>query len=94
MQTTKAQISLHICSLIKDFVVHCLDSIISLVSIFAISWLLLASVAEQAGLSLTWSKNPDDRFSLGGAHMFIGCIVMHVSAWLDTGAQVSIFPSA
>ena len=50
-------------SLISAFVIGCLGSIISQVSIFAISLLLLASVAEQAGLSLTWSETPEDRFS-------------------------------
>ena len=43
-------------SLIRIFVVHCLNSIISLVSVSEISRLSLASVAEQAGLSLTWSQ--------------------------------------
>ena len=49
MRTTKAQIRLRGCYL----VVHCLDSILPLVSISEISSLYLASVAEQAGLSLT-----------------------------------------
>ena len=40
-------------SLISVFVVRCLDRIISLVDIFTVSLFLLASVAEQAGLSLT-----------------------------------------
>ena len=56
-------------SLISAFVVHCLDSIISLVSIFAISLRSLASVAEQASLSLTWSENAEDRFSHDLAQM-------------------------
>ena len=43
----------HLCSL-STFVVHCLDSIIPLVSTAKISSLYLASVAAQAGLSLTW----------------------------------------
>ena len=43
-------------SLISAFVVRCLDSITSLVSLCSISLLYLASVAEQAGSSLTWSK--------------------------------------
>ena len=43
-------------SLISAFVDRCLNSIVSLVSKFAISWLSLASVAEQAGLSITWSN--------------------------------------
>ena len=46
----------HLHSLISAFVVRCLDGIIPLVSISKISSLYLASVAEQAGLSLTWSK--------------------------------------
>ena len=58
----------HPCSLISAFVVRCLDSIIFLVSIFAISRLSLASVAEQVGLSFTWSKTPEDRFSRDEAH--------------------------
>ena len=51
-------------SLISAFVVRCLDtcSIIPLVSISEISSLYLASVAEQAGLSFTWSKSPKTGF--------------------------------
>ena len=49
-------------SLISAFVVRCLVSIICLVSILAISCLQLASVAEQMGLSLTWSKPPQTGF--------------------------------
>ena len=49
-------------SLISTFVVHCLDSIIPLVSISKISSLCLASVAAQAGLSLPWSQTPKTGF--------------------------------
>ena len=49
-------------SLINAFVIHCLDSIISLVSIFEIPSLYLASVAAQAGLCLTWSQTPKTGF--------------------------------
>ena len=49
-------------SLISTFVVRCLDSITSLVSISEISNLSLVSVAAQAGLSLTWSKTPKTGF--------------------------------
>ena len=49
-------------SLISTFVVRCLDSILSLVSILKISCLQLASVAEQTGLSFTWTETPK-RFS-------------------------------
>ena len=47
----------HPCSLISAFVVRCLDSIIPLVSS-----LYLASVAEQAGSSLTCSQTPKTGF--------------------------------
>ena len=43
-------------SLISTFVVHCLDSIIPLVSISEILSLCLASVAAEASLCLTWSQ--------------------------------------
>ena len=49
-------------SLISIFVIHCLDSIIPLVSKSEISSLQLTSVAEQAGLSLTWSQTPKTGF--------------------------------
>ena len=49
--------------LISAFVVRCLDSVMSLVPVTKISSLMLASVAEQASLSLTWSETPEDMFS-------------------------------
>ena len=49
-------------SLIRVFVVRCLDSIISLVSIFDILSFYLAYVAAQAGLCLTWSQTPKTGF--------------------------------
>ena len=42
---------------------RCLDGVMSLVSVIKISSLMLASVAEQASLSLTWSETPEDMFS-------------------------------
>ena len=62
MRTTKMQMSLHIRGLISAFVVRCLDSIIPLVSISKISSVYLASVAAQAGLSLSWSETPKTGF--------------------------------
>ena len=59
----------HSRSLISAFVVRCLDSVMSLVSVTKISRLLLASVAEQASLSQTWSETPEDTFSHCVAHM-------------------------
>ena len=56
------------CSLISAFVVHCLDSMIPLVSISEISSLYLASVVAQAGLSLLWSQTPKTGF-LREAHL-------------------------
>ena len=57
------------CSLISTFIVHCLDSLMSLVSVAKLSGLMLASVAEQASLSLTWSETPKDTFSHDEAHI-------------------------
>ena len=45
-------------SLISVFVNRCLDSRISILAISKLLRLLAASVAEQAGLSLTFSQNP------------------------------------
>ena len=42
----------------------------SLISVIKISNLMLASVAEQAGLSLTWSETPEDMFSYDKAQLF------------------------
>ena len=49
-------------SLISAFVVHCLDSMIPLVSISEISNLYLVPVAAQAGLCLTWPQTPKTGF--------------------------------
>ena len=56
-------------SLISAFVVRCLDSVMSLVSVTKISSLMLASEAEQASLSLTWSETPEDTFSHDEVHL-------------------------
>ena len=58
-------------SLISAFVVRWLDSVMSLVSVTKISSLILASVAEQAGLCLTWSETPEDTFSHDDAHLHV-----------------------
>ena len=50
----------------QAFVIHCLDSIISVVSIRKISSLWLVSIAKQAGLSLTWSPTPKTGFLVMG----------------------------
>ena len=56
-------------SLISTFVVRCLDSVISLVSVTTISSLILAPVAEQASLSLTSSETVKDTFCRVVAHV-------------------------
>ena len=58
-------------SLISAFIIRCLDSVMSLVSVIKISSLMLTSVAEQARLSLTWSETPEDTFSHDEAHVHI-----------------------
>ena len=57
-------------SLISTFVVRCIVSVMSLISVTKMSSLMLASVAEQAGLSLTWSETPEDTFSHDEAHSY------------------------
>ena len=59
-------------SLISTFVVRFLDSIISILTISIVSRIQLASVAEQASLSLTWSETPEDTFSHDEADMHFG----------------------
>ena len=61
----------HSHSLISAFVVRCLDSVMSLVSVTKISSLMLASEAEQVILSLTSLEPPEDTFSHGEAHMYV-----------------------
>ena len=55
--------TVHPHSLISNFVVCCFDSIIPIVAKPKVSSLSLDSVAEQTGLSLTWSHTIEDRFS-------------------------------
>ena len=59
----------HSHSLIRVCVVRCLDSIIPILANSKISQLELVSVAKQAGLSVTWSQIPEDRFSRDMAHV-------------------------
>ena len=61
-------------SLISTFVVRFLDSIVHMLAKSKISRLQLVSVAEQAGLSLTWSHTAEDWFSRDVAHISIGAI--------------------
>ena len=61
----------HPSSLISAFIVRCLDSTIPTLAKYKISRLYLASVAEQTGLSLTWSPTPEDRFSRNVAQLIL-----------------------
>ena len=70
--------AVHLCILISTFVVRCLDSTTPLVVILEISRLHLASVAEQAGLNLTWSKIPEDMFSHDVGHSYL-CMLLDLS---------------
>ena len=58
-------------SLIRAFVVPCLDSIIPRLATAEISRLYLVSEAEQTGLSLTWSKTRRQVFSWRGSCIFL-----------------------
>ena len=58
-------------SLISAFVVCCLDSIISLVSISEISSVYLASVASVGQFVCTMVANPKDRFSCDVAQIYM-----------------------
>ena len=88
MRTTKAQISpaltcgdcadVQAAALISAFAVFFLDSIIPLLAKFGLSRLLLASVAEQAGLSLTWSQTPKTGFLMTWLKWLV---VLTVSLW-------------
>ena len=61
----------HLRSLISALIVHCLDSMIPLVSISEISSLYLVSVTVQTGLSLPWSQTPKTGFLVMGLILFM-----------------------
>ena len=52
----------HPLCLISAFVVRCVESIIPILAKSKVSRLKLASIAEQAGMSLTWSQTPKTGF--------------------------------
>ena len=49
----------------STFIVRCLDSMVCILALPKVSRFYLVSVAEQAGLNLTWLKIPEDTFSRG-----------------------------
>ena len=69
-------------SLINTFIVRCLDSMICILAISKVSRFYLASLAEQAGLNLTWSQISIDTFSYFSvcAVLIIGCLLW---AWMN-----------
>ena len=83
MRTTKAQISLQSVQSDQRLYCRCLDSVMSLVSVTKISSLMLASVAEQAGLNLTWSETPEDTFSHDEAQISSCNFYMHILEFFD-----------
>ena len=64
----------HLCSLISAFVIHCLDSIISVISICKIS--SLASPYSCAGQFVLMVANCKDRFSCDEAQLRIEIIIL------------------
>ena len=68
-------------SLTSAFVVRCLDSIIPILAKSEISRLKLASVVEQAGLSLAWSQIPKHRFSHDVAHLKGTSLYIFMRPW-------------
>ena len=82
------QISMH--SQISAFVVHHLNRT---TDISKISRLKLVSVAEQAGLSLTWSQTHGDRFSCEVAYMIENdnsklYVIPEKGPWLTAWTQI------
>ena len=69
-------------SLIRTFVVRCLDRTIPLVVKYEISRLQLAPLTEQAGLNLTWLKIPKDMFSHDVEQMHLRSHSMGPKMWL------------
>ena len=59
----------HLRSLISTFIIRFLESIICKLATDENSIFQLVSVAEQAGLNLTFFGNPEDRFSREEAHI-------------------------
>ena len=67
-----ADLPAHLHSLISIFVAGLLDSITSIDTISEVSRLLhVASVAEQADLSLTWTHNSQGKFSHDEARIYL-----------------------
>ena len=61
-------------SLISTFIICCQGSTVSIGAISKISWFTLKPIAEQAGLSFTCSKSPEDRISSGVAPIYFRCM--------------------
>ena len=77
--------SAHPCSLISAFGIRWLDSC------YIRNFKTLASVAEQAGLSLTWSQTSEDRFSRDVAHMCLPRFTITMNVRVQCHCFVLIF---
>ena len=80
---------MHPHSLISVFIVRYLDSIIPTLAISKISSLLLASAAEQTGLSLTWSQTPKDIMS-GDVTRFICCSLRKCFLYVELKRWINV----
>ena len=74
----------HSHSLISAFVVHCFDSMITILAKSKISRLYLVSVAEQIGLSQPWWHTTEDRFSRDKAQIIMWWVPTQIQAFRDT----------
>ena len=72
----------HLRSLISAFVVRCFDSIIPILAKSKISRPKLVSVAEQAGLNLTWSQPRKQVFLWRGSYAL--CLIQNLHLDSDT----------
>ena len=77
-------------SMISAFVVRCLESVMSLVSVTKISSLMLASVAAQDSLCLAWSETPEDTFCRVVAQILLLMAFQYLSAHFTTNLGLNI----
>ena len=83
----------HLRSLISAFIIRCLNRIIPLLAISKIYKSWLVSVAEQAGLSLTWSETPKTGFLVTGliACHHVSCVI--TQTFTEVSCLITTFTS-
>ena len=74
-------------SLISAFIVHCPGSMMHILVKPKTSRLQRVSVAELAGLSLTWKQTPEDRFSHNMAHITDAAKRKALPVWIREGLE-------